>query len=334
MLQQNRIDNPKTIDFDYIDKELNEGKHVIVQFSENVYSDENLYILNKLCAKYDVNFGIRFYGHYSSTFDFKTILKIPEVICLYLDCLLEADNIIALNSLHRLQKLSLGVYELKETEILNYENLKELTELILTETKTQALNLDYLKDYKNLKYLIIGGHTKNIQALGNLIDLEYLSLNSIKKTSVEFINNLKNLKTLKFILGGRENIDEINDNQIEHLEVVWVRGFNDISNIGKFKKLKFLLLEDNIKLEKVEFNTEMPMLKILSISNCKSLSSLKGVDNLSSLERIGIYQTNINFETFIEQDLPTNLKAIRFYTSKNKLNEQIKIRLKSKGYTE
>ena len=334
MLQQNRIDNPKTIDLDYIDKEISEGKHVIIQFSENVYSNENLYMLNKLCTKNNENFGIRFYGHYSSIFDFNTILKIPEVKCLYLDCLLEADNILALNSLHKLQKLSLGVYELKETEILNCENLKGLTELILTETKTRALNLQYLKDYQNLKSLIIGGHTKNINALGSLKDLEYLSLNSIKKTSVEFINSLKKLKTLKFILGGRENINEINDNQIEHLEIVWVRGFDDISNIDKFKKIKFLLLEDNIKLEKIEFNTKMPTLKTLSISNCKSLNSLEGLENLSSLERIGIYQTNINFDTFIEQELPSNLKAIRFYTSKNKLNEQIKIRIKSKGYTE
>ena len=334
MQQQNRIDNPTNLDLNYIDKEIQEGKHLIVQFSENTYTDEKLSIINGLCKKYDMSFRVRFYGHYSSIFDCKILLKIPDVKCLYVDCLLNADNLLTIAHLHKLQKLSLGVYEITETEILNSENLKQLTELILTETKTKAISLDYLKDYRNLKYLILGGHTKNISSVGNLSGLEYLSLNSIKKTSVEFINKLKGLKTLKFILGGRENIHEIDDNEIEHLEIVWVRGFNDISNIIKFKKLKFLKLEDNIKLEKINFASEMPYVKTLAISNCKTLNSLTGLHYLTSLDRIGIYQTNIDFDTFIKQDLPASLKAIKFYTPKNKLNNTIKIRIKDKGYTD
>lgn len=334
MQLQNRIDNPTNLDLDYIDKEIRDGKHLIVQFSEDTYTDEKLSVINRLCEKYDKSFGVRFYGHYSSIFDCKTLLKIPKVKCLYVDCLLNAYHLLTLTQLHKLQKLSLGIYELTETEILNSENLKQLTELILTETKTKALNLDYLKDYGNLKYLILGGHTKNISSIGNLSGLEYLSLNSIKKTSVEFINKLKRLKTLKFILGGRENIHEIDDNEIEHLEIVWLRGFNEISNITKFKKLKFLKFEDNIKLDKINFDNEMPYLKTLAISNCKTLNSLTGLHHLTSLDRIGIYQTNIDFDTFIKQDLPASLKAIRFYTSKNKLNDTIRIKIKDKGYTD
>ena len=78
----------------------------------------------------------------------------------------------------------------------------------------------------------------------------------------------------------------------------------------------------------------MPCLKTLAISNCKTLNSLTGLHHLTSLDRIGIYQTNIDFDYFIRQDLPASLKAIRFYTSKNKLNDTIKIRIKDKGYTD
>jgi hypothetical protein len=78
----------------------------------------------------------------------------------------------------------------------------------------------------------------------------------------------------------------------------------------------------------------MPFLKTLAISNCKTLNSLTGLNNLTSLDRIGIYQTNVDFDTFIKQDLPKSLKAIRFYTSKSKLNDTIKIRIKDKGYTD
>jgi len=334
MQQQNRIDNPATIDTDHIDREINDGKHLIIQFSANTYTDETLFILNRLCEKYDKSLGIRFYGHYSGTFDCKILLKIPEVKCLYVDCLSNAENIPALAELSRLQKLSLGIYELKETEILNNENFTRLSELILAATAGKALNLEYLSEYHNLKHLTLAGHSKNISAVGHVQSLEYLSLNSIKKTPVEFINKLKGLKTLKLILGGRENIHEIEDNTIEHLEIVWVRGFNDISNIAKFKRLKFLKLEDNARLEKISFDTEMPFLTTLAISNCKTLNSLTGLQNLPSLDRIGIYQTNIDFDTFMKQDLPASLKAIRFYTSKSKLNDAIKIKIKERGYTD
>lgn len=334
MQQQSRINNPQSLDLEYIDNEIREGNHVIVQFSEDIYPDDKLFTINGLCEKYDKSFGVRFYGHYSNVFNCSVLLKIPDVKCLYVDCLLNADNLLLLNQLNKLEKLCLGVYELAETEILNNENLKQLTELIITETKTKSLNLEYLKDYKKLKLLILGGHTKNISTIGNLEGLEFLSLNSIKKTSIGFINKIKKLKTLRLILGGRENIHEIESNEIENLEIVWVRGFNDISNIAKFKKLQYLKLEDNIKLEKIEFEEDLPCLKILSITNCKTLYSLKGLYNLTSLERIGIYQTNIDFDTFIKQDLPTSLKAVRFYTSKSKLNDAIKIRIKERGYTD
>ena len=290
--------------------------------------------LNKLCNIYDSSFGIRFYGHDYTAFDVETIETIPNVKCLYVDCLHFADNLYALNSLINLQKLSLGVYELKDTEILKLNNLKKITDLTLWETKTKALNLQYLGEYSNLIHLRLRSHTKNIFAIENLKNLSYLSLEQIKNTPVSFVNSLKNLKTLKFILGGRENIQEIEDNEIEDLDIVWVRGFNDLSNISKFRKLKLLGIEDNIQLKRLDFNNSLPFLQRIYISNCKTFDSLTGLSNLTSLERIIIYKTYIDFDNFIQQDLPNSLKAIRFSTTKNKLDERIKSKIKQLGHTD
>jgi len=332
--KQNKIDNPEKIDVDYIDKKLQEGDHVIVQFADKIYSDKTLFQLNELCEKYDERFGIRFYGHYSSSFDFDTLRKIPNVKCLYVDCLTHAENVLTLTELIKLKSLSLGVFELKDTEILKLENLQQLTRLILTETRTKAVNLEYLKNYKNLQALIISDHTKNIESIGELSNLEFLSFNSIKKTPVPFVNKLKKLKTLKFILGGRENIHEIENNDIENLEIVWVRGFNDISNISKFDKLKTLLIEDNIQLLKIHFDQELSNLKDLKILNCKKLNSLTGLENLTSLKQLRVYQTDLDFETVINQKLPSTLKIFAFYTAKKKIDGKIKEILENKGYSE
>jgi len=182
--------------------------------------------------------------------------------------------------------------------------------------------------------LIICGHTKNIEVVGELENLEYLSFNSVKKTPVPFVNNLKKLKTLKFILGGRENIQEIGENEIENLEIVWVRGFNDINNISNFKKLKTLLIEDNIQLQAIHFDRELPYLNDLKILNCKTLSALTGLEQLPSLHQLRIYKTALDFDKIITQPLPNNLKIFAFYKAKQKVDKEIKATLEMKGYSE
>ena len=332
MIRQHRVSYP--FDELFINKQLKAGEEVIVQFSEESYNDRVLSHLNELCSRCDKNFAIRFYGHYSGAFDFNTLLKIANVKSLYVDCLTKAENVKALEQLQYLEKLSLGVFELKETEIFNSPNLKRLSALIIAETRTKALNLEYLKDYKDLKFLIIGAHNKNINAVGELSSLEYLSLNSLKKTIVAFVNKLKKLKTLKFILGGRENIHEIEENEIQNLEVVWIRGFNDLSNISNFRKLKTLLIEDNIQLPGIHFNKELLYLEDLKILNCKTLNSLTGLENLPSLKQLRIYKTDLDFGKLINQNLPKALKTFAFYTSKQKVDNEIKQILEGKGYTD
>jgi len=334
MKQQNRIHNPKEIDKLLIEKELKDGKMVIVQFSDKLYSDKILADLNELCLEFDDNFSIRFYGHYQGAFDCKTLLELSNIKALWLDCLLHANNLEILAELKNLKRLSLGIFELKETEILQAINFKNLEKLIITETRTKALNLKYLENYTNLDYLIISGHTKNIDAVGKLENLKFLSLNCISKVQLDFINKLKKLKSLRFVLGGRENLDEIEENEIETLEIIRVRAFNSFKNIANFKKLKNLLIEDQIQLTKIHFDKELTTLKDLNIFNCKNLKSLTGLEKLSSLNQLRIIKTNIIFEEFVKQIFPKSLNILAFYTTKVKIDREIKERLLKLGYEE
>lgn len=334
MKPQKRIDNPKKIDRRLIESQLKNGDHIIVQFSDTVYSDRMLSKLNKLCAKYDKSFSIRFYGHYSKVFDCKVVQKIPNVKSLYIDCIIKAENVDYISKLENLERLSLGIYELKETEILDSENFKKLTELIIGETKTKAFNLSYLKEFKSLKFLIISGHTKNINSVSELTKLEYLGLNSISKVKLGFINSLNKLKTLYFALGGRENLDEIEENNIEELQIIRVRGFNSLRNISKFSSLKTLLIEDQIKMEQLDFDKANPNLTDFKLINCNTFKKLSGISNLSSLKHLRIYKTAIDFDSFIKQPFPESLKILAFYTTKSKIDKTIRARLDELNYTE
>lgn len=330
---QIRISNPTDIDITHINNSLKQGNHVIIQFSEKAYSDKILNILDSLCSKYDKNFGIRFYGHYSGFFDCNTLLKIPNVKCLYVDSLLKVENLPALSKLEKLEKLSIGIFELKETEILSFSNFKTLEELVCSETKTKALNLEYLKDYKNLNYLYIDGHSKNIEAIGGLDNLESLFLHAIKVPSVAFINKLKKVKYLTFRIGSRTSINEIEENEIEHLHMVQVRGFSDISAISKFSKLKSLVIEDQIQLNTMSFDKQLDQLEEIKIINCKTLDSFKGICNLPNISSLRIHGTALDYNEFLYQEFPKSLKKFGFFTGKQKIDTEIKIKLEKLGYT-
>ncbi len=332
MRPQNRINNPDKIDRLLIDSDLKDGKLVIIQFSDKLYTDKILADLNELCLKYDDNFSVRFYGHYQGSFDCKILLKLPNIKALWLDCLMKADNLEALTELKNLRRLSLGVFELKETEIFQANDLKNLKELIIGETRTKALNLQYLENYKDLNNLIICGHTKNIDVVGRLTELEYLGLNSISKVKLDFVNKLKRLKSLHFVLGGRENIDEIEENEIETLEIIRVRAFNSFKNISNFKKLKNFQIEDQIQLTDLHFDKEIPSLTDFKLINCKTFKSLTGLEKLNGLKQLRIFKTEINFDEFIQQQFSKSLDILAFYTAKTKIDKEIKERLLKLGY--
>lgn len=328
-----RINNPVSIDKNLIETELRSNKHVIVQFSDRTYNDALLHELNELSLRHGENFGIRFYGYSQDPFDCKVLTKIPQVKCLYVDCLQTADNVSVLTELQYLQKLHIGIFELQDTEILGAENFTKLKEFTISDTKTKGLNLEYLKNYKHLSSLGVCGHTKNIDTIGALNTLRSLSLHLIgNKIPVDFVNKLKNLDTLRFMLGGRENINEIDENEIKRLEIVRVRGFKEFKNISKFKKLNSLHIEDQIQLTNLDFDPPLEYLEDVKLLNCKTLSTLNGLGNLASLKHLRVYKTNIDFDTLIQQPLPKSLDIFAFYTEKAKVDKAIYEKLKNMGY--
>jgi protein phosphatase 1 regulatory subunit 7 len=326
------IDDPALIDKPLIEAELKAGKEVTVQFSEKIYSDKILAQLNELCARHDESLCIRFYGHYSTAFDARTVLRIPDVKCLLVDCLDEEKHIQALTELKHLESLSLGVLELQDTEILSAANFRNLTTLSIGATKKNGLNLAYIKDYQKLRSLKIEGHTKNIEVIGELPVLEALTLHAIKKVPIGFVNRLTTLKTLYLLLGSRDNIQEIGPNNIAHLSVVRVRGFNDFSNVSNFSSLKTLRIEDEIQLPAIHFDRVFPQLTELSVINCKTLDSITGLSNLPVLDSLVLSSTNIDFHTFMKQSLPASLHFFGFYTYKAKLDAVIKAEVEKRGY--
>ncbi|MCL2309910.1 MAG: hypothetical protein FWC42_06500 [Proteobacteria bacterium] len=322
----------KKFDPDGIDRKIQGGASVSLQFPglDHYNNDTTLRQLDQLCAKHGERLRLRFYWHDSDKpFDFKVLLKIPHLTSLCVDCMESTENTHALKELKNLRNLELGI-ELKEPEILKFLNSRDLTSLMLG-GKNKSLDLKYLGHFEGLRKLSLGGHQKNIEAVGELAKLESLSLVPTGKAPVSFVNHLKRLRHLEFVGGSKENIDEIEVNAIEHLEIHFVRGFNDVGDASRFHHLKQLHISDNIRLAGIRFGKELPFLEVITIKNCKTLGFIEGFEKLPSLKHVWIWRTNLDFNN-INHKLPASLKNFSFFTSSKKENDRINSELRMKGY--
>lgn len=327
---QNRINNSN----DLVEAEqiLAGGGEVVVQFSGSTYLQSTLEKLNVLAEVYKDRIEIRFYGHYSSTFDFNAIRQIPNVRNLSVDCLQNASNIEVLRDLQWLNRLSIGVYNGLPEDLLSYTSLENLGSLVVSESKQKKLNLSYLSKFHRLHELYLVGQTRSIETVGSLPNLRRLSLAQIgNKQSLGFLNSLESLRKLTILLGGRENLNEISLQSLEELEVLRVRGVSEL-NPGAFPGLKRLRVEDQIRLKEISFGGENPDLQNLVIGNCKELTLLNGLSRLSSLERLRIYQTSLDFDWLVSEGLPRNLRDFSFYGRTKRVDDEIQGKLGAMGY--
>ena len=114
MKRRELIDNPDKIDYSLIDNSLKSGYAVTVQFSKLIYTKEILSELNKLCFKYDMDFNIRFYGHYQIPFNCEALLSLTNVKSLHINCMIKVNNLKSLKKLPNLKRLYLGIYDMQE----------------------------------------------------------------------------------------------------------------------------------------------------------------------------------------------------------------------------
>lgn len=251
-----------------------------------------------------------------------------------MDCLQTVEHHKTIAELQHLEELSLGVYLFDDPAFLGADSFRNLKVLRVSETKKRTLDLSPIGSYERLHSLGISGHDKGIESIGRTAALSDLGLYQIRNSvSLGFLNNVKRLKSLRLLLGGRRNIDEIERGGITSLSIIRVRGFESFAP-EKPPSLQFLQIEDQIQLKELEFSVANKLLSRVLLLNCKGLVRLTGLQLLAALKEIRIYRTAINIDPLLASGLPPQLKILAFYTAKSALDKQIRSRLDQFGYKE
>ena len=330
-----RITNPSPDHLASIAQRLADGESLVVQFDDPGYTPALLAQLDGLCATFGERLEMRFYGHYGADFDCRALENLPRVVNLSVDCLQRAENTDLLGQLGFLRRLSIGIFQLEDNDILRFPNLRSVLHLAVTETKTKAINLSHLAAFSRLEDLRIAGHTRGLAALQELPSLESLALSLIgKKTSLAFTNQIASLRSLSLLLGGRASIAEIETPRLEKLEVCRVLGLTELGDLSRFRGLTWLSVEDQARVTGLSFSTPDSKLETIRIFNCKALREVTGLEALSRLEHLRIGETAMELEALLALRFPPSLKVCALYTGRERENTRIREVLDSRGYVE
>jgi protein phosphatase 1 regulatory subunit 7 len=315
-----------------IAERMTQGERVIVQFGAATYTKKKLGQLDRLAEQFGSALQIRFFGHYGSRFDLKTLLQLPHVANLAVDALHEATNFEVLQELECLRALNVGVFLGTPDEILSYPSLRGLERLVLGGGSSNSLVLDSLAGYRRLADLHITGYTKGIEQLAEIKCLKRLSLSGIgNRQSLSFVSNLSSLREFSLLLGGRKDIEEVVNPFIEEMEIIRVRGFSHL-HAENFVGLQHLQIHDQLQLCSLVFSGASRKLRSLYVANCKSLQKLEGLNALGNLEQLRIYLTSINFDSLVQLGLSSSLKTFAFHERSRRADAVIQKKLTELGF--
>lgn len=232
---------------------LQGGTALRIQYANTSgYNPESLTRVNELSKAFPGQITLRFWGHMGEAFDFKNFVYLPDVDALTIETM-RAEHWEDVETLPNLKRLVLGINETKDLKILDRLLHDNLQSLILPQIRSKALDLSPLVKAQHLRELSIFGHRKNISSVSQLKGLEVLSFSPHSKDSYPYIDELPKLRQLEFHLGGRSHIDEVRSDSLTDLRFFQVRGLESLGDLNRFKRLNYLSVENQPRLDKADY---------------------------------------------------------------------------------
>ncbi|RRQ45702.1 hypothetical protein [Chryseobacterium sp. SC28] len=231
-----------------------------IQFSEAPQKKHLELVINIL--KSNSKMDLRFYGNYSeNSIDWKSLNFVEN---LQID-LWETNNLEEIKDLHNLKKLGIS------------KNVKSTVSLKILE------NLNKLE-------ILYTSISKDVDKVGSLQSLKFLTLREIKTKNLDFLSKLKNLTDIWLTLGSYEDINGIT--QVENLRKLSIHQIRNFDNeelnsiISNCKHLTALELQNLKNLSQINFVNKLNNLSYLYLDANKNIETFKDINNSKSLKTL------------------------------------------------
>ncbi len=173
---------------------------------------------------------------------------------------------------------------LKDLEILKAIDLDEVEEFNIYFWK--PLSLRFLKDFKNLKKLMIVGRVKDFSHVSNCSSLEELYISGGPVNSLDFIKSLS-IHTLRLeqIRSDTDSFIIPNLKTLEYIAISTASKIVDLSFLSEFSQIKKLSFYDLKSKNLFDFSklTNLQTVTLTNMFHLKNFSELSTLQTLNSL---------------------------------------------------
>ena len=166
-------------------------------------------------------------------------------------------------------------------------HLPEDTEELAIGATTPRLDLAILRRFRHLTSLWLEGHTKHIEVIGELTELQKLSIRSITLPDLSLMLPLHSLRALEIKLGGTPDLRLLpRIGEVRYLELWLIRGLDDIASIGQMGSLRSLFLQALRRVERLPDFSGAPNLRRVHLMQMKGLRDLRPLATAPALEEL------------------------------------------------
>lgn len=230
-----------------------------VQFCRPLADDDHKAIADFLRQYPRVD--LRAYGPYFKSFDLDFLRHYPS-----------------------LRRLEIDVFNLDNLDGLQHVS-PDLESFGLGQTKSKRHSLSFLRRFPRLRTLYLEGHTKDIDAIGTLSQLDDLTLRSITLPDLSVLRPLKQLRSLDIKLGGTKDLGLLPEiGRLRYLELWMIRGLGDLGPIASVATLQYVFLQALKNAKAIPSLAGLPRLRRIVLETMKGLTDLRPVADAPALE--------------------------------------------------
>jgi internalin A len=189
-----------------------------------------------------------------------------------------------------LRELGIHGYRLDDLSGLEFVPQK-LERFSFGQTKTKKHSLAFLQRFRRLQSLFIEGHTKDIDAIGALSELQDLTLRSITLPDLRCLRPLKQLLSLDIKLGGTKDLGLLPQiGRLRYLELWLIKGLCDLAPVANISTLQFLFLQALRNVKRIPSLAKLEKLRRLHLQQMKGLVDLRPIAAAPALEDLIVYE--------------------------------------------
>ena len=233
---------------------------------------------------------LRVFGQHSTECDVGFVRGMTNVRRLAADSLLRARNVDAIAEMPNLESLSLDIFELEDFGVL--ERIPPtLTRLALGSTRSKKPDLAPLSRFRSLRILYIEGHSRSIEVVSELRELEDLTLRSVTTQDLRYLSPLLHLWSVDIKLGGIRSFMGLEGKEsIKYLELWQIRELHGVDVLAALPGLQNVFLQSLPHVETMPALSQSKALRRAVIQNLKGLRDFGAFEGAPALEEFALVQ--------------------------------------------